>query len=69
MHIMEGKGKCCSHAGAILWKIEYAVKTKLTGAAGTDEEYAWNKRTTTNLLHQLSGTSPSKNRIGMMGHQ
>ena len=34
---MAGQGLSCSHVGAILWKIEYAVRNSMTGLAVTDE--------------------------------
>ena len=33
---MAGKYKTCSHVGAMLWKLEYAVKRGLTGKSCTD---------------------------------
>lgn len=46
---MAGNSKTCSHVGALLWKIEYAVKLGLTGKSCTDEHMQWNKGSTRNL--------------------
>ena len=46
---MAGNSKTCSHVGALLWKIEYAVKSGLTGKSCTDEQMQWNKGSARNL--------------------
>ena len=48
---MAGQCHSCSHVGAILWKMEYAVRNNLTGIACTDEtaDKPWNSGTTRNV--------------------
>ncbi|VDI72302.1 Hypothetical predicted protein [Mytilus galloprovincialis] len=46
---MAGQGHTCSHVGAVLWKIEHAVRNNLTGVACTDENAKWNRGTTRNV--------------------
>lgn len=46
---MAGRSKTCSHVGAILWKIEYAVKNQMTGKSCTDEIMKWNCSTSKNI--------------------
>ncbi|KAL2103352.1 hypothetical protein ACEWY4_000220 [Coilia grayii] len=48
-----GLGKSCSHAAAILWKVENAVSNGLTGVASTDEQRIWNTGTQQNLAPKL----------------
>jgi hypothetical protein len=38
-----------SYVEALLWKIEYAVRNKMTGVSCTDEAARWNKGTATNI--------------------
>ncbi|XP_015260755.1 PREDICTED: uncharacterized protein LOC107105150, partial [Cyprinodon variegatus] len=45
-----GLGKSCSHAAAILWKVQYAVSKGLTGWSCTDEQRHWNSGTQRNLV-------------------
>ncbi|VDI39311.1 Hypothetical predicted protein [Mytilus galloprovincialis] len=42
---MAGQGHTRSHVGAVLWKIEHAVRTNVTGVACTDENATWNRGT------------------------
>ncbi|KAK7495572.1 hypothetical protein BaRGS_00013270 [Batillaria attramentaria] len=44
-----GRGRSCSHAGAILWKLEYAASTGRSGSACTDKQQQWNRGTLRNL--------------------
>ncbi|CAM4571257.1 unnamed protein product [Leuciscus chuanchicus] len=44
-----GLGRSCSHAASILWKVENAVSSGLTGIACTDEQRLWNVGTQRNL--------------------
>lgn len=44
-----GKSKTCSHIGALLWKIEYAVRMNMTGKGCTDDQMTWNRGTTRNI--------------------
>ncbi|KAL2091269.1 hypothetical protein ACEWY4_013532 [Coilia grayii] len=37
-----GQGRSCSHAAAILWKVENAVRQGVTGTACTDVQRTWN---------------------------
>lgn len=46
---MAGRGKVCSHVGALLWKIDLAVSSGLTGETCTDNTAAWNRGTKRNL--------------------
>lgn len=39
----------CSHVGALLWKIEYAVRSGFADKSCTDEQVKWNKGTSRNL--------------------
>lgn len=47
---MAGQAKVCSHVGALLWKVEYAVSRGLTGATCTDEAAVWNRGTKRNVV-------------------
>jgi hypothetical protein len=38
-----------SHAGAILWKLQYATSTSRSGIACTDEQQQWNQGTSKNI--------------------
>ncbi|XP_033759579.1 uncharacterized protein LOC117341823 [Pecten maximus] len=44
-----GLSKTCSHVGALLWKVEHAVRMNLTGKSCTDEQVKWNMGTTRNI--------------------
>ncbi|CAI5685839.1 unnamed protein product [Oreochromis niloticus] len=44
-----GLGRSCSHAAAILWKVQNAVISGKTGLACTDEQHRWNAGTAKNL--------------------
>ncbi|XP_070395468.1 uncharacterized protein [Dermacentor albipictus] len=46
---MAGRGKVCSHVGAILWKIDMAVCQGLTTKTCTDQTAAWNSGTKRNV--------------------
>jgi hypothetical protein len=46
---MAGLGQSCSHIGAIMWKVQYAVSKNWTGAACTDQPQTWNKGTSRNV--------------------
>ena len=46
---MAGLGLSCSHVEALLWKIEYAVRNKMTGVRCTDAAARWNKGTARNI--------------------
>ncbi|CAC5412037.1 unnamed protein product [Mytilus coruscus] len=46
---MAGLGLSCSHVGALLWKIEYAVRNSMTGVSCTNETAKWNRGTTRNI--------------------
>jgi hypothetical protein len=46
---MAGLGKSCSHIGALLWKVEYAVTHNYTGTSCTDEQMKWNSGTQSNI--------------------
>ena len=46
---MAGQGKSCSHVGAMLWKIEFAVRNGMTGKSCTDETVKWNQTTKRNI--------------------
>ena len=46
---MAGNSKTCSHVGAVLSKIKYAVKMGLTVKSCTDEHMQWNRGSTRNL--------------------
>ncbi|KAL2095489.1 hypothetical protein ACEWY4_010208 [Coilia grayii] len=48
-----GMGRSCSHAAAIMWKVENAVFNGLTGIACTDEQRKWNSGTQRNLAPKL----------------
>jgi hypothetical protein len=50
---MAGKGKCCSHAGALMWKVEYAATHHLTGTSCTDTQAAWNRGNVTAHIANL----------------
>ena len=55
-----GLGKCCSNAGALLWKVEYVVKNHLTGISCTDEQATWNRGTTRNVTPSAIVNIPVK---------
>ncbi len=40
---MAGRGCCCSHTAALLYKVKEAVRQGLTGMSCTDQLCAWNK--------------------------
>ncbi|CAC5420784.1 unnamed protein product [Mytilus coruscus] len=62
---MAGQGHTCSHVGAVLWKIEHAVRNNLTGVACTDENAKWNRGTTRNVEPKpLSNISFKKPKAG-----
>lgn len=46
---MAGRGKVCSHVGALLWKVDMAVSQGLTGEACTDTSATWNRGTKRDL--------------------
>ena len=46
---MAGQGHSCSYIGALLWKLEHAVRNYLTGMACTDEIAKWNIGTKRNV--------------------
>lgn len=46
---MTGQARVCSHAGAIMWKVEMAVQLGLTGLSCTDTGASWNKGTKRNV--------------------
>ena len=46
---MAGQGHSCSHIGALLLKLEHAVRNILTGLACTDEIAKWNSGTKRNV--------------------
>lgn len=62
---MAGQGLSCSHIGAILWKIEHAVRNNLTGVSCTDEIAKWNRGTKRNIepkpLANISFKKPKVN--------
>ena len=59
-----GLSKTCSHVGALLWKIEYAVRMNLTGKSCTDEQTKWNMGTSRNieprLIHSMDFQKPKR---------
>ncbi|CAG2253607.1 unnamed protein product [Mytilus edulis] len=67
---MAGLGLSCSHVGALLWKIEYAVRNSMTGVSCTDETAKWNRGTTRNIEPkplvsiQLKKTKLGENTMG-----
>jgi hypothetical protein len=62
---MAGLGLSCSHVGALLWKIEYAVKNNMTVVRCTDETARWNKGTTRNIEPKpLASIQLRKQKIG-----
>lgn len=46
---MAGRGKVCSHVGAILWKVDLAVLSGFTGEASTDKTAEWDRGTKRNV--------------------
>ncbi|XP_048091752.1 uncharacterized protein LOC125289110 [Alosa alosa] len=44
-----GLGKSCSHAAAVIWKVQNAVVSGKTGLACTDTQRRWNEGTSKNL--------------------
>ncbi|XP_071144096.1 uncharacterized protein [Mytilus edulis] len=46
---MAGQGLSCSHVGAVIWKVERAVRNNMTGASCTDENAMWNRGTKRNI--------------------
>ncbi|VDI48025.1 Hypothetical predicted protein [Mytilus galloprovincialis] len=62
---MAGRCHACSHVGALLWKLEHAVRNSLTGIACTDESAQWNKGTTRNVEPKaLSNITFKKPKVG-----
>ncbi|CAC5416871.1 unnamed protein product [Mytilus coruscus] len=62
---MAGRCHSCSHVGALLWKLEHAVRNSLTGIACTDESAQWNKGTTRNVEPKaLSNITFKKPKVG-----
>jgi len=62
---MAGRGHSCSHIGAILWKIDHAVRNNLTGLACIDESANWNRGTTRNVEPRaLSSINFKKPKVG-----
>lgn len=49
---MAGKAKVCSHAAAIMFKIQHAVQMQLTGQSKTDLLMSWNRGTRRQLVPQ-----------------
>ncbi|CAM4659064.1 unnamed protein product [Leuciscus chuanchicus] len=47
-----GPGRSCSHAAAVLWKVENAVRQGKTGLACTDVQNCWNAGTKSNTGQQ-----------------
>ena len=47
---MAGLGRTCSHVGAIMFKVTYAVEKHWTGAACTDASQTWNRGTSQNAV-------------------
>lgn len=47
---MAGRGCCCSHAAAVLYKVKAAVTRGLTGMSCTDQLCQWNRSTWVNIL-------------------
>ena len=47
---MAGLGRTCSHVGAIMFKVNYAVEKNWTGAACTDAPQTWNRGTSQNVV-------------------
>ncbi|CAC5417634.1 unnamed protein product [Mytilus coruscus] len=69
---MAGLGLSCSHVGALLWKIEYAVRNSMTGVSCTDETAKWNRGTTRNIEPKpLVSIQLKKPKLGenMMGNE
>ncbi|XP_070390815.1 uncharacterized protein [Dermacentor albipictus] len=46
---MAGKARVCSHVGAILWKVDMAVASGMTGTSCTDRTAQWNRGTKRNV--------------------
>ncbi|CAG2214421.1 PLG [Mytilus edulis] len=46
---MAGQGLSCSHVGAVLWKVEHAVRNSMTGASCTYDNAMWNRGTKRNI--------------------
>lgn len=62
---MAGKCHSCSHVGAVLWKLEHAVRSGLTGIACTDESAQWNRGTTRNVVPMaISNITFKKPKVG-----
>lgn len=62
---MAGQGHSCSHVGALLWKIEHAVRNNYTGVACTDESAIWNRGTKRNIEPRpLSSIQFTKPKVG-----
>lgn len=45
---MAGRARVCSHIGAILWKVEIAASSGMTGSSCTDRAAQWNRGTKRN---------------------
>ena len=45
---MAGQMLSCSHVGAILWKVEHAVRNNMKGVSCTDETTKWDRGTKRN---------------------
>ena len=58
---MARKCHSCSHVGAVLWKLEHAVRSGLTGITCTDESDQWNRGTTRNVEHKAISNITLKN--------
>lgn len=46
---MAGKTRVCSHIGALLWKVDMAVSSGMTGTSCTDQAALWNRGTKRNV--------------------
>ncbi|KAG0411128.1 hypothetical protein HPB47_011735 [Ixodes persulcatus] len=47
---MAGQARVCSHIGAVLWKVDFAASSGLTGHGCTDEAMKWNRGTKRNVV-------------------
>lgn len=50
---MAGKGRACSHVGAVLWKVDLANRLGLTSVSCTDQSALWNRGTKQNITPDL----------------
>lgn len=57
---MAGQELSCSHVGAILWKVEHAVRNNMTGVCCTDETAKWNRGTKRNVEPKSLANIPFK---------